>query len=350
MPRPLDPGSNPGRRYSRRTVAGVMAAAAGGRAMGGHRALAQTATPAASPAAGGWSFTDGGGKTVTLERPPARIVADLNVAAALWDFGVRPIAVSGWTVTTDAAWGNVDRSVPVINAGPESGEPDLEQLLALEPDLFVTLVWAADDPNEYYNWTFTSPEQYQRAEAIMPVIGLSGTGSADLNMQRIVELAASVGADLETPEVTAARETYEATVEQFRQLAAEKSELVASFVAINSEAQYVANWPDWTDLSMFQALGLNIVTPDIDPGQYWETLSQEQANTYPADVLFQSSRAEGLSLQEMRDSPIYGLLPAVMADQLGVWNQDCILSYQGLTASLTNVIDTLATAEKVIEE
>jgi hypothetical protein len=40
----------------------------------------------------------------------------------------------------------------------------------------------------------------------------------------------------------------------------------------------------------------------------------------------------------------------VVADQLGVWNQDFILSYQGLTASLTNVIDTLATAEKVIEE
>lgn len=337
-------------QVSRRTLLGTATSLVAGLTL--HGALAQEATPeaspAASPTAGGWSFTDAAGKTVTLPARPTRVVADLNVASALWDFGVQPIAVSGWTVTTDAAWGNVDRSTPVINASAESGEPDLEELLALQPDLFITLVWPSESESEYYNWTFTSPEQYALAEQIMPVMGMDGGGAANANLARLEELAASLGADLETPELAAARAAYETAVSDFRALAGQKADLVTAFVGITPDAEYLAVWPEFDDLSLFHELGLNIVTPEVPEGTYWETLSVEQANRYPVDVLFQSTRDSSLSLDEVRASPIYGSLPAVAAGQLGSWNQDVIVSYQGLTKSLTAVMETLASAEKVI--
>src|SRR5688572_10698578 len=76
------------------------------------RVGAQEGTPSASPAARGFSFTDDKGVTVTLPERPAVIVADVSAAAPLWDFGIRPVAVSGWTSGGEgysaAAWGNID--------------------------------------------------------------------------------------------------------------------------------------------------------------------------------------------------------------------------------------------------
>src|SRR4051812_42919727 len=48
---------------------------------------------------GSWVFTDDRGITVTLPGMPKRIIADVNVAAALWDFGVRPVGLFGWNIT-----------------------------------------------------------------------------------------------------------------------------------------------------------------------------------------------------------------------------------------------------------
>ena len=312
------------------------------------QAHAQSTTPAASPTgADGWTFTDDVGETVTLATRPARIVADLNAASALWDFGIRPVAVTGYTVTTDAAWGNVDRSTPVINAGPETGAPDLEKLIALEPDLYVTITWSPDNRETAYEWTFPEPEQEALARAVVPIIGISGTGQADVNAARFAELAASLGADLSSPELAAAKDAYDRAVKTFSALAAEKSELTNLFVYADNENEYIANWPKWADLAWYDALGLNIVKPDVADTEYWLQLSPELAGSYPSDLLFQSTRMEVLSLEELRAHPTYGRLPAVESGQVHAWNQDFILSYQGLTAALETLIGALSAAEKI---
>lgn len=335
----------PRSRLTRRTLAGAAASVAAGLALRG--TMAQSGSPVASPTSGQWSFTDDAGKTVTLPARPARIVADLNIASALWDFGIRPVAVTGYTVTSDAAWGNVDRDTPVINASAGSGDPDLEHLIALQPDLFVTMVWSPDDPEEGYSWSFAEPGLLERAERIMPVIGISGTGSAAANMERVAELAASLGADLTSPDLVAAKEAYDAAVAAFTDLAAEKADLIAAFVYIGADEFYFANWPRWADLNWFLELGLNIATPDVPATEYWEQLSLEQAAKYPADMIFQSTREEILSLDELAAHPTFGTLPAIAAGQLAPWNQDFIMSYQGLTAALNDVSNLLAVAEQV---
>lgn len=231
------------RAATRRSALGLL----GGLAAIGTWALglsAQEATAAAASAA--WTFTDDVGKTVTLPERPLRIAADLNAASALWDFGIEPVAVSGWTVGTDVSWGNIDRDTPNITVSAETNEPNLEELLSRDIDLFVTVVWANNDENPYQR-SFPEAGAYERTNAAAPVIGISATGRADENMLRFAELAASLGADLETPELAEAKAAYEEARAEFEQLAQEKADLTPLFVYADGAAEYAAYPPIWAD-------------------------------------------------------------------------------------------------------
>ena len=114
---------------------------------------AQESTPA-SPASGEWSFTDDKGVTVTLPAQPERIVADVNAAAPLWDFGIRPVAVFGWNATETGdfgdAGGNVDpATVEIVGVTAEPIQP--EKVIVADPDLLITITWTPDDPTDYWS-------------------------------------------------------------------------------------------------------------------------------------------------------------------------------------------------------
>ena len=331
--------------FSRRKIIGSAAAVAVAATLPSI-ANAQDSSPEASPATGEWTFTDDRGVTVTLPQRPTRIVADLSAAAPLWDFGIQPLAVSGWTVLTDEAWGNVDRSTPVINATDGQPEPDNEKLIDLETELFITITWSKGDPDDV--WSFSDVENRLTTEAICPIVAIAATGMADENMGRFAELAGLLGADLESAELAIAQTDYDASVAAFSTVAAEKSDLSILFAYVGVESTwYAAYAPDWADLAWYQTLGLNIIEPAAAPGEYWQELSFEEALKYPSDVIFLSARDGTLGPEELKAHPSFGLHPAVAADQFGVWNQDFIMSYQGLKAALDNMIATISTAEKV---
>jgi iron complex transport system substrate-binding protein len=315
---------------------------------GAQSSLARQATP--EGAAGGWTFTDDAGKTVELPQRPVRIAADLNAASALWDFGIRPAAVAGYTVDTDASWGNVDRVTPVINVAAGSPTPNLETLLAEGIDLFVTIYWG-DEENPYV-WSFLEPTDYERTNAAVPVIAISGSGRADHNTERFAELAALLGADLAAPEIQEAKAAYADAVAAFSAVAEEKTDagITSLFIYADPAELYIAYPPIWADLAMYQALGMNIIVPENVPaGEYWEALSTEQAIKYPSDLLFQSSRTGTLTPEELAAHPTYSALPAVKAGQVFAWDQDFIQSYQGLTTALAHLTESLQDAGKVTD-
>lgn len=71
---------------------------AGGLALGLLAVLPGYGGDASQPsgaASGLWEFTDDRGVTVSLPKRPVRVVAQTTSAAALWDYGVRPIAIFG---------------------------------------------------------------------------------------------------------------------------------------------------------------------------------------------------------------------------------------------------------------
>lgn len=324
---------------------GAMALLAAPRSM-----LALQATPEASPQGndGGWTFTDDAGKTVELPSRPLKIAADLNAATALRDFGIRPAAIAGYTVDTDASWGNVERDTPVINAAAGSPVPNLETMLAEDIDLFVTITWGNE--NNPYEWSFPDLADYERTNPAVPVIAISGSGRADHNTERFAELAASLGADLDSREIQEAKAAYEEAVAEFSAVAKEQANagITSLFMYADPTELYIAYPPIWADLAMYEALGMDIIVPENVPeGDYWESLSTEQAAKYASDLIFQSSRTGTLSSEELAAHPTYGTLPAVRAGQVFAWDQDFIQSYQGLTAALNHLTEALRDAEKV---
>ncbi len=311
---------------------------------------AQEASPQSSPSAAGWSFTDDKGVTIELPERPVRIVADVNVAAPLWDFGIRPVAVFGWnaTLTDDsdfgAAGGRIDPALVDI-VGDEVETIRLEDALSMDPDLIITLTWAPEDPTEY--WSIDTAV-VDRVKAIAPILALSATGRADENLARSAELAEALGADLSTPEQQEQKTRYEAAIEDFTAVAAEQSALTNVFGYITADpALYIANPPDWGDLAWYRELGLTIVDPEANPLDYWQELSREGALMYPADIFWQSTRPGTLTFEELQSDPVVGAHPAIKAGQVGAWNQDYILSYQGMADALENLRAVVSAAEKV---
>ncbi|MCO5223039.1 MAG: ABC transporter substrate-binding protein [Thermomicrobiales bacterium] len=329
---------------SRRTLLGAVTAASG------YAAVASLAgAQDASPAAGEWSYTDVLGTTVTLPERPVRIVANIVTAAALWDLGIKPVGVFDWTVSNYAdgnhiAWGNIAVD-EVVNVGNVDGNIDPELLLTVDPDIVLTQTFDPTDP------TLTNgilPDLAERIDAIAPVLVVTDMTSTDVLVDRLVELGVSLGADMDAPEVVAAREAYEAKVEEFAQVAADKSDLTTLWVNFGSDLIYVAGPQDVSELIWLGSLGLNFANADSEfATEFWEELSVEQALLYPADVVYSDVYSELLTAEDLAAQPVFATMPAVAAGQVGLWNRDFPVSYGGVTAFLETVLETLRTAETV---
>lgn len=332
---------------SRRMVIGGAASAL---ALLGHApAWAQeSATPAASPVAA-WTYTDVFGTTVSLPDHPVRIAANLVTAAALWDLGIHPVAVFDWTASAHPdgdhiAWGNIDAAA-VTNVGDAEGNIIPEQLLTVDPDIVLTLTFDQTNPEDV---TGVPLDLAGAIRQIAPVLVVTDMDATDLQLQRLVDLAASLGADLDAPEVVEARAAYEAKVAEFEETAAEKQDLNSLFASIDAEALYIAGPNGVAELRFLQRLGLRFANADsAAAGEFWETLSPEQALLYPSDIIYSDIYSEYKMLDELRGVAVYAPMPAVAAGQVGLWERDFPVSYAGITDFLETILETLRTAEKI---
>lgn len=301
-------------------------------------ATSTTAPAATSVFTGEWTFTDDLGKTVTLPSRPERIVAYISAASALWDFGVRPVGIFGTTVRADGTpeitVGNVDLGA-VEALGEVYGELDIERLVALQPDLIVSDLWT--DTLDLWGLDASATAQ---VEAVAPIIAIR---YIDLPVNELIarfgELAAALGADIEAPAVLAARDAFEQASADFEAATAAKPNMTALFIAGWPENLYIANPTSWADLIYFAQLGLKIVQPDsLDEGYpIWQTLSWEQANKYPADLVLQDARAGAPTIEELNQFPTWAVHPAVQAGQVGPWKTEYVTSYQGFSAILNDL-------------
>jgi iron complex transport system substrate-binding protein len=289
-------------------------------------------TPGASPVSG-WTFVDDKGATIQLDAPPVRIVADLIAAAALWDFGVRPVGVFGWDVMADgsfdAAGGRVDREAVGL-AGDETTPFDPERAASLHPDLIVTLTDAASDADTY--WSIDA-KVVSQARQLAPVLAIDSSIRLDLVVSRFAELALALGAEPESDPFVAARADAEAAATTFAETVAAKQGLSAIFVYATEEQLFVANPKVASDLRYFRELGLAMPDLDVADTDYWELLSWEQSLKYPVDIVFVSARS-ALDIDALTAHPVFSQHPAVKAGQVYAWNGEEPLSYQGIATTL----------------
>jgi iron complex transport system substrate-binding protein len=98
---------------------------------------------------------------------------------------------------------------------------------------------------------------------------------------------------------------------------------------------------------MFRNHGMDIVVPDVNEAEYLQLLSWEEALLYPADIIFNTTRGDAYTADDLKAHETMSQHPAVKVGQIGVWNQDFIMSDSGLAETLNTILEKLKTAEMV---
>ena len=270
-------------------------------------------------------------------------------AAALWDLGIEAVAVFDYTATAypdgdHIAWGNIDVS-KVVNVGDVDGNILPEDLLTVKPDVILTLTFDPGDPSQTAG---VIPDMAEAIGQIAPVLVVTDMASTEIQLQRLVDLGASLGADLNAPATVEAQERYGAKVREFQAVAADKADLAVIFANVDADAYYVGGPRGVAELTSLSGLGLPFANADSpDAGEFWETLSLEQALTCPADVFYNDVYSAFQTIEDLRAQPGVGSIAAIQAGQVGEWLRDFPVSYEGVTTFLETILGPLRDAQRV---
>jgi iron complex transport system substrate-binding protein len=329
---------NPGRGVTRRQVLGGLAVfSLAGIPVG---VAAQDATPAA-----GWSFTDDAGVSVSLPETPQRVVAYLNLAAALDDFGAKPVGYFGQPLRPDGTRETIAGDMELegmVSVAPDYGAFDIEALLAEDIDLIVNDMW--ESPPTFWGLEEGAVEQIN---AVAPIVNLWFVGQPVTDtIQRVGELAAALGADPDDPQVTADREAFLAAEAELKDAIAANPGLKVAFASgTPDEAFYIGNPNVNADLMYYASLGLDIVAPE-DQESFFEELSWEEAGRYPVDLLVMDDRQWSSTPEELiAKVPTFAALPAVKAGAYGPWASEWVPSYPGMTPVLEGLAELIRNAD-----
>ncbi|UOY00718.1 ABC transporter substrate-binding protein [Blastococcus sp. PRF04-17] len=303
-------------RTARRLLGGLLAVGL----TVGVSACATDDTATETAADTGWEFTDDLGITVELDEVPTRIAGLNDLTASLWNYGIEPVATFGQTsAEDDVAFEGRDLSDVAI-VGSAYGEIDLEALAAAAPDLIVTTIYPADSSGEIAEdaagYGFNDLAQQEQVAEIAPIVTIAYRGSAADVIERVVDLAASLGVDTEDGEVAEARADFEAASEELA-AAAESGVSVLPVFATQADGWWMAKAADDPQLKLYQDLGVTFVDPGGD-GYFWHSVGWEEVPNHPSDVLLYSLRFS-MTPEEIAAQPTAALLPAVEAGQLYPW-------------------------------
>jgi len=316
---------------------------AGAVVMSATRSLGAAQTPGASPAAGGWTFTDDRGVTVSLPEAPTRVIAQTSSAASLWDFGFDVVGFFGPNDPDNAAgFPQVgDMAVDRLTNVGDYGAFDLEAAIALDADLYVDL-----DRGGETLWYLDADTQ-AAIERVIPTVGINADGVSVIDIvARYEDLAVALGVDAESETITAAKAQHTASEEAFRTSLAATGGLKVLTVSSGTDGTIYLWNPNWLpDLIYFTSLGFTGVEVGVEDTVPNLVVSAETVAEYEADVILVDARGD---LADLEGNPLWEALPAVKAGQVGYWYASFPYSYQKLAEVLDLTAETLAKATPIV--
>lgn len=331
----------------RRVLTGGLALLAAGAlvACGDDPTAPEEVTPgdARTPSAGPWTYTDDVGQTIELDETPIRIAAYGDAAAALWAFGIKPVAIFTWSdPTTDPLLAGVDLSQTEV-VGSTYGEIDVELLAAARPDLIIATTYAEDDADSMYG--FKDKVQLAKIKKIAPVLAVGQVGSAIDVIATNERLAAALGIDVaDGSQVADDRAAFEAASADLTD-AATTSGLTVLALHGDADGLYYCKAPDDPALKYFGDLGVDFVEV-TGKDYYWQTVSWENADTYSADVLLYSNR-EAYTPKQLGEQPVFATLPAYQEGQMHPWESNS-MDYPSQTLYMERLAGWLRSDQDVV--
>ena len=303
----------------------------------------------ASAKSGPWTFKDDRGTTVKLDKIPANIVAFTGVGAALYDYGIQVKGVFGPTRTTDGKAdvqaGDMDISKVEI-LGNVWDEFNVEKYAALAPDVLISTMF--DGAGTLWYVPEASKDKIAK---LAPSVGISVYDrQLTAPLERMWELAESLGADMTAAKVTDAKKRFETAATRLRAAAKAKPDIKVMAGSASTELFYVSGTNLSIDLEYFKALGVNFVEPPESAkkqgGGWYESLSWENVDKYPADIIMMDDRSSTIQPADITEAT-WKKLPAVKAGQVIARSPEPILSYDKCVPLLENLAKALENAKKV---
>ncbi|MGX1565993.1 ABC transporter substrate-binding protein [Streptomyces sp. NPDC055506] len=303
---------------------------------------------AAGAKSGPWSFKDDRGKNVQLKKTPANIVAFTGVAAALHDYGVSVKGVFGPTKTQDGKpdvqAGDMDISKVTI-LGNTWDQFSVEKYAALAPDVLISTMF--DDAGTLWYVPEASKDKIAK---LAPSVGISVYDrQLTKPLQRMWELAESLGGDVKSAKATDAKKRFEEASERLRKAAKAHPDIKVMAGSASQELFYVSGTNLSADLEYFKSLGVNFVEPPEkakDEGGWFESLSWENVDKYAADVIMMDDRSSAIQPADISEAT-WKKLPAVKAGQVISRSPEPILSYDKCVPLVENLAKAIENAKKV---
>ncbi|MEV4995258.1 ABC transporter substrate-binding protein [Streptomyces niveus] len=295
--------------------------------------------------AGPWSFEDDRGETAKADSVPKSIVAFTGTAAALHDYGIEVKGVFGPTTTKDGKpdiqAGDLDVTKVEI-LGNVWGEFNVEKYAALAPDLLVTAQWVEGE-------LWYVPEQSKdKILKLAPSVALwAAETTVPKAVQRHADLAESLGADLKAAKVTDAKARFEKAAGRLRAAAKSKPEIRVLVGSASQDLFYVSLAKMSADTLYFQELGVKFVEPKVNSQGFFEELSWENIDKYPADIIMMDNRSSALQPDALTSKPTWARLPAVKAGQVVPRVTEPIYSYDKCAPILDDLAAAIEKARKV---
>ena len=306
-------------------------------------------TASAGTSTGPWEFTDDRGTAVKLDSAPSRVVAYSGTAAALYDFGVPASLFAAVFGPTKLSGGRADPmagSLPVDKLtvlGETYGEFDVAKYAQLDPQVLVTNMW---ETNALW---YVPDASASKIEKLAPTIAISVANTTLTQpLAQYEKLAGLLGADLTASRVTAAKSAYQQAAETLRSTAKSQSTIKVLAASASTDLLYVADPSVYPDLSYFQQLGVEFVKPTNVQGGFFESLSWENADKYPADLILLDDRTAALQPEDLTGKPTWTSLPAVKAGQILGWASELRYSYTALGPVVSGFATALQNAKKVV--
>ncbi|MFJ5267728.1 ABC transporter substrate-binding protein [Streptomyces sp. NPDC088358] len=304
---------------------------------------------AAKSKSGPWTFKDDRGTTVKLDRTPANIVTFTGVAAALHDYGIEVKGVFGPTTTkdgkADVQAGDMDVTKLTV-LGNEWGQFNIEKYAALAPDVLISTMFDAAGTLWY-----VPEESKDKILKLAPSVGISVYDrQMPQSLERMYALAESLGADVKSAAIVEAKKKFETAAERLRKAAKARPEIKVLAGSASQDIFYVSGSNLSIDLEYFKALGVNIVEPSAKAlkasGGWFENLSWENVDKYPADVIIMDDRSSTIQPADITEAT-WKKLPAVKAGQVIARSPEPIISYDKCTPLLDNLAEAIEKAKKV---
>ncbi|MFI8227399.1 ABC transporter substrate-binding protein [Streptomyces sp. NPDC085900] len=304
----------------------------------------------AAAKSGPWSFKDDRGQTAKADKVPSNIVAFVGVAAALYDYGIQAKGVFGPTKTkdgkADVQAGDMDVSKVTV-LGNEWGQFNIEKYAALAPDALISTMF--DDAGTLW---YVPEESKKKILAVgAPSVGISVYDRQLTEpLQRMLQLAKSLGADTASSKVKAAKKAFEDAAARLRAATKANPDIKVMAGSASQDLFYVSGSNLSIDLEYFKALGVNLVEPPekakAKGGGWYESLSWENVDKYAADIIMMDNRTSAIQPADITEAT-WKKLPAVKAGQVIARNPEPILSYDKCTPLLTSLAEAIEKAKKV---